>query len=157
MFEVGIGMVKFRTLAARLMCVVQQHVLNVSTKATFMSNYSKQLKEELADLDGFIAAALADSDSGMALGTVGGGNDFDIEVGVAANTEVVKAKAKAMRALKLDDSIEDILISLGSQYHLIRPLSSNPAVFLYLAVKRENANLALSRMRLKALDSKIKV
>lgn len=122
-----------------------------------MADYAKQLEEGLAGLDGFIAAALADSDSGMTLGTVGGGNDFDIEVGAAANTDVVRAKAKAMKALKLDDSIEDILISLHSQYHLIRPLRDNPKVFLYLALRRENANLALARMRLRQVEEHVTV
>lgn len=122
-----------------------------------MADYSKQLKDGLGDLSGFIAAALADSDSGMALGTVGGGKEFDIDVAVAANTEVVKAKGKAMKALKLDDAIEDILITLSGQYHLIRPLSGNPEVFLYLVLNRSSANLALARMRLKSVEGEISV
>jgi hypothetical protein len=118
-------------------------------------DYSKILKDEFSSLGGFIAAAIADSDSGMALGTAGGTKNFDIDVAAAANTEVVKAKAEAMKALKLDDAIEDILISLGDQYHLIRPLTDNPAVFIYLALKRSEANLALARMRLKSMEGDV--
>jgi predicted regulator of Ras-like GTPase activity (Roadblock/LC7/MglB family) len=122
-----------------------------------MADYESQLEDGLAGLDGFIAAAIADTESGMALGTVGGSNDFDIEVAAAANTEVVKAKGRAMTALQLDDEIEDILISLEGQYHLIRPLSGRPDVFIYLALSRSNSNLALARMRLKELESNVKV
>jgi hypothetical protein len=120
-------------------------------------DYSKILQDEFSSLGGFIAAAIADSDSGMALGTAGGTKNFDIDVAAAANTEVVKAKAEAMKALKLDDAIEDILISLGSQYHLIRPLADNPEVFIYLALKRSEANLALARMRLKSMEGNVSV
>jgi hypothetical protein len=122
-----------------------------------MADYEKQLKDGLAGLDGFIAAAIADTESGMALGTIGGSNDFDIEVAAAANTEVVKAKGRAMTALQLDDDIEDILISLDEQYHLIRPLSDRPDIFIYLALSRSSSNLALARMRLKELEGAVKV
>jgi len=65
----------------------------------------------LKKLDGFIAAALVDSSSGMMLESIVVGN-FPIEVAAAANTQVVQAKLKAMDAIDLgDDHIEDILCS----------------------------------------------
>ena len=48
----------------------------------------------------------------------------------------MRAKRKTMKALNLKDTIEDILITLGKQYHLIRPLASNDALFIYLVLDK---------------------
>lgn len=114
-----------------------------------MALNSNSIKEVLAKLessvDGFIGAAIADSDSGMCLGWVGGGGVLNLELAAAGNTEVVRSKRKAMKSLNLRDEIEDILITLGKQYHLIRPLRGRANVFIYLALDRSRANLALAR------------
>ena len=112
--------------------------------------------DSLKKLDGFMAAALVDSSSGMMIESITSGN-FPVEIAAAANTEVVQAKLKAMEAIGLgDDTIEDILISLGTQYHLIRPLASNREIFLYVALERSRANLALARLELKKMEASIK-
>ena len=111
---------------------------------------------DLSQIDGFIGACLVDSDSGMVLGMEGGGN-VNLEVAAAGNTEVVSAKRKTMKALNLKDSIEDILITLGKQYHLIRPLESNDALFLYLALNRSSANLGMARMQLKSFEKDVEI
>ena len=73
----------------------------------------------------------------------------------AGNTEVVRAKRKTIRSLNLNDPVEDILITLGRQYHLMRPLSSNDALFIYLALDRSRANLALARHYLAAAEKEL--
>jgi hypothetical protein len=114
-----------------------------------MANSSVQVTlEKLRSIDGYIGSALVDSDSGMALGIDGGAGTFNLEVAAAGNTEVVRAKRKAIKSLNLNDEIEDILVSLGKQYHLIRPIRGRPAVFLYLVIERSRANLAMARLTL---------
>ena len=108
--------------------------------------------DALQSIEGFIGAAVVDSESGMCLGTIGGGAALDLEVAAAGNCEVVRAKRKTMQSLKLKDRIEDILITLGKHYHLIRPLETNDGVFIYLALNRSQANLAMARVRLKEYE-----
>lgn len=112
-----------------------------------MADNVKETLNALTEIDGFVAAALVDADSGMTIGTIGGGDNFDIEVAAATNTNVVKAKMRAIEALELDDALDDILISLSSQYHLIRPLTERPHIFFYLALNRDKSNLAMARMK----------
>ncbi|GAA3225968.1 hypothetical protein [Actinocorallia longicatena] len=116
------------------------------------------LKETMT-IEGALGAALVDYDSGMSLGTVGGGRELDLDVAAATNTEVVRAKVRALEALKIDDKIEDILISLSRQYHIIRLINAadGSRLFLYLALDRERSNLALARHTLRRIESELSV
>lgn len=110
----------------------------------------KQTLDELMMLEGSMCAAVVDSTSGMILGNVGSG--VDIEVAAAGNTEVVRAKMKTMRALGVNDVIEDILITLGKQYHIIRPSSRQEGVFIYVVLDKQHANLAMARRKTQDVD-----
>ena len=112
---------------------------------------------ELTSLDGFIGACLVDSDSGLMLAAEEGNGTLDLEAAGAANMEVVRAKLNAIKALGLKEKIEDILISLGHQYHLIRPLTSNNTVFIYVALDRKKANLGMARLKVKSVEGTLKV
>lgn len=107
-------------------------------------------------VDGAVGACIVDSNSGMMLGAVGGGN-VNLEIAAAGNTEVVRAKRKTMKALNLNETIEDMLISLGKQYHMIRPLSTNDALFIYVVLDRARANLAMSRHILSGLEKELTI
>lgn len=112
------------------------------------SNNIKENLSKLESIEGFIGAALSDSDSGMCIGFIGGAGIINLEVAAAANTEVVRSKRKAMKSLNLRDDIEDMLITLGKQYHLIRPVRSRPSLFYYLVLDRQRSNLAMARFTL---------
>ena len=120
-------------------------------------NIEAALKEAM-NIDGALGASLVDWESGMSLGAVGGGKYLDLDVAAAGNTEVIRAKMRTMESLRLDDTIEDILITLTKQYHLIRLLKSSrneQGLFLYLVLDRQKANLALARHSLKRIEGEI--
>ena len=117
-----------------------------------MANTNEVLKK-LMDVDGAMAAALVDANSGMMLGSAGSG--VDLEVAAAGNTEVVRAKMKTMKALGLNDRIEDILITLGKQYHIIRPVAAKAGLFLYFVLDKGKSNLALARRACADIETEV--
>ncbi|MEV0440052.1 hypothetical protein AB0I84_17890 [Streptomyces spectabilis] len=124
-----------------------------------MFNTETALKEAMTAIDGTLGAALVDYSSGMALGTLGGSKELDLSVAAAGNTDVVRAKVRTMEMLGLKGEIEDILITLSEQYHLIRLLKSrnNSGLFLYLALDKGKANLAMARHQLRRIEAELDV
>ncbi len=105
------------------------------------------------DINGFIAASLVDIDSGMTLAVKSQRPDFDLAVASAYNSELVKQKLKIMKALNLKTGLEDMILTLGDQIHMIKITS--PSTFLYLAVDRANSNIAIVRTMVGKQASKL--
>ena len=121
-----------------------------------MANVKESL-EKIMQTDGAVGACVVDSSSGMMLGSIGGGAHLNVEVAAAGNTEVVRAKRKTMRSLNLDDKIEDILITLGKQYHIIRLCGTNDALFVYLVLDKQRSNLAMARIQLGEIEKSMQI
>ncbi len=112
-------------------------------------------------IDGALGVALGDWKSGMCLGFKGTNNsafpEANLELAVAGNTEVIRAKLRAIESLNLGEEIEDILIVLTTQYHLIRLTKTVSGLFFYLVLDREKSNLALARIKLNQIESELKI
>ncbi|MFZ5446738.1 MAG: hypothetical protein ACOZQL_42520 [Myxococcota bacterium] len=117
----------------------------------------KQTLEEVMKIEGAIGACVVDYKSGLSLGSIGGNASFNIEIAAAGNAEVVRSKLKVMGQIGLKEKIEDILISLNTQYHIIRPLSTAGSLFIYVALHRANANLALARHKISEFEGQLQV
>ncbi|MFB7051808.1 hypothetical protein [Streptomyces vinaceus] len=124
-----------------------------------MANVEVSLKETMTSIEGALGVALVDYGSGMALGTLGGSKDLDLAVAAAGNTDVIRAKVRTMEMLGLNDEIEDLLITLGNQYHLIRLLRGRgtSGLFLYVVLNKANSNLAMARHQLKRIESELEI
>ena len=111
----------------------------------------------LHQIPGFLGACIVDSRNGSTLSSIAFGEDIDMDRAGAANCEIVRAMQREMTSLGVEDEVEDILFSLGNQYHLIRPVTHNPCVFVYVAVDRLTSNLAFARSQVRAVEQTLRV
>ncbi|MGQ0778379.1 MAG: hypothetical protein ACT4NY_28890 [Pseudonocardiales bacterium] len=118
-----------------------------------MSNIEQAL-DMAANIKGAFAVALVDYDSGMTLGSRGGSAEFDLDVAAPGNSDVVRSKLDVIQKLGIRETIEDILITLNTQYHLIRLIhgQSNEKLFFYLVLNRTQSNLAMARRDLRIIE-----
>jgi predicted regulator of Ras-like GTPase activity (Roadblock/LC7/MglB family) len=117
-----------------------------------MAGNTQATLDKIMEIDGAMACAVVDSTSGMLLGQAGSG--IDMNVAAAGNSEVVRAKLKTMKSLGLQDNIDDILISLGKAYHIIK-IHGN--LFVYVALNKAKANLALARHKIAEAEASLTV
>lgn len=115
-----------------------------------MSDVQDFLDKAMA-IDGAIGTALVDLESGMCLGTRGGGN-LDMELAGASSTQVVQAKKNLIEQLSLDTTPQEALLTMADQYHLIHLFRENDNVFSYLILDAEACSLALARTQLRSID-----
>ncbi|MEM9807550.1 MAG: hypothetical protein AAF959_19980 [Cyanobacteria bacterium P01_D01_bin.56] len=125
-----------------------------------MDNIKESIQSALS-IDGTIGAALGDWGTGFSLGQASRNEQafstVKLEQAIALNAEVIKAKNRAREGLALAAPIEDILITLADQYHLIRMCETAEGVFFYLAMDREKANLGLARIKLRQIEQNLKL
>jgi hypothetical protein len=118
-----------------------------------MANNVKESLSSIMQIDGALGASIVDYTTGMTLGKTGAGVDLDLAG--AGNTEVVKAKLRTMKTLGLNENIEDILITLDSQFHIIRPSVTHKGLFLYIVLDKDKANLALARRSVLSVEQSL--
>ena len=115
-----------------------------------MSNIQASLDKELA-IDGAVGAALIDYASGGCLGARGG-REIDMELAGAAMTEVIRSKKRIIDNLGLDEAIDEIIVTLEGQYHLVQAFDEHDGVFAYLILDKERSSLPLARTHLRAVE-----
>lgn len=117
-------------------------VISSETRAQAEAVVRRVVKE----LPDFVTVAIVDAASGRILaGQWAGHSGGAVEV-AAANAEIVQQTRLSIEALQLgpEELLEDILITLRQQLHLLRVLPT-PNWLLYLAVRTQDTNLALAR------------
>jgi CheY-like chemotaxis protein len=102
---------------------------------------------EVLKIDGAIGAALVQATNGAVLGQVAVGRGLDMKRAAKIAQDLVQA------AFRLRDDVEDIMITVDTQYHVIRVLGGGPGedVFVHLVLDRERASLGMARQQLAKL------
>ncbi|MBM4782737.1 MAG: response regulator [Archangiaceae bacterium] len=116
---------------------------------------TEQVKRELQRLgraEGFLGAALFDLESNQCLASLGDGGASPIEHAVSGHADLVQAKQRTIAKLDLHDELEDIVISLSREYHLVRLVKRQPRLFFFLTLDRARANLAMARYLLSDVE-----
>ncbi|MGD1854006.1 MAG: hypothetical protein ACFB2W_07115 [Leptolyngbyaceae cyanobacterium] len=125
-----------------------------------MDNIKDSIRSALS-VDGTIGAAIGDWSTGFSLGQASVNDSVmpvsKLEQAIALNSEVIKAKNRARDGLQITSPIEDILITLKDQYHLIRICETTEGVFFYLVMDREKANLGLARIKLRQIEQQLRM
>ena len=103
----------------------------------------RQALELAVQVDGGLAAGVAEIAGGANLATAGGG--IDVVAAAASLASVLRAKLKTFALLRLTETLEDVIVTLGSQLHLLRIVDGHR--FVWVVLDRSTANLALARFR----------
>ncbi|WP_438484203.1 hypothetical protein [Streptomyces sp. S186] len=111
-------------------------------------------------IPGVLGAGLTDWTSGLTLGTAGRAPHGDHDAAAADTAEVVQAVARNATFDTADgdgEPLEDLIITAGSSYHLIRlvPTAFDSRTCLHLWLDRTQANLAIARLRLRELAAEL--
>jgi CheY-like chemotaxis protein len=157
--ESGIQQTQFNKLSKSVgdsaVDVNQISNLNIMAKKQINMLSVKQFLELAIQIEGAIAVAMVDWKSGMTLGAIGGDSAFNLGTAIAGNIEVVRTKLKIMSNLGLKDKIENILITLSSQYHVIKLFESRTNLFFYMVLSKSKSNLDTVNSKLAEIESKI--
>ena len=116
---------------------------NLSAK--HKAHFSTLLLTIVGDLPDLLAVSVMDLKAGTLVATYHIGGKLNPAKAAAANAEVIRQKQLALHALGLaDEAIEDILITLSTQWHILRLLPDGRH-FVHLMVNRRDTNLGIAR------------
>jgi hypothetical protein len=114
--------------------------------------------QELMGVSGVLVVGLGNWETGKCLALDGLDSpkfpNAKIPIAITYNSDVIKAKIKAAEMLQFTDKIDEILISLSSQWHIMKVLSVE-GFFLYVALDRSCSNIAAAGFKLMQCDRKL--
>jgi serine/threonine protein kinase len=109
----------------------------------------------LRRISGFSGGCLVDSLSGQVLAQeVGTG---DVETTIRSTLAIARANLQAVAELGAEQTVEDIQIALGQEFHLLRPLDGDSRYLVCVTLQREAANLGLARIQLRRIAQSIRL
>lgn len=104
--------------------------------------------ERLRRIDGYAAAMLIDPETGVMLGGDGELSGVDLQSTAAGYGELYRLERSLVEQLGADDAIEDVVITLTSQYHVLHAITGQPSLLLCVVLDRNSGCLGLARYAL---------
>lgn len=121
-----------------------------SISAGNKARFGSLLANILRDLPDLVAVSVIDLRAGTLLATYHAPGKLNPAKATPYNAEVMRQKQKALDAMELTgEVIEDILVTLTTQWHLLRPLPGNRYA-VHLLVGMRDTNLGIAREVLRA-------
>ncbi|HET7500195.1 MAG TPA: response regulator [Kofleriaceae bacterium] len=112
--------------------------------------YAGRIIEQLRRLDGYVTTLVLDGDTGLVLGGDRDLTDAAVHTAAAGYCELYRIKRELVASLGVADHIEDVVITLSTQYHLLHAVSGDPSLLLCVVLDRNAASLGLARYALTA-------
>lgn len=107
----------------------------------------------LAKLDGVMGTCLVDCRSGQILGSLDNRSAIDLSKIATHYVELMLVERRMLKNLDLKGQLEDMLIALNDQYHVVRPLAGvNDGLFVFMILHRATANLGMTRHSLRDFE-----
>lgn len=113
----------------------------------------RRFVDRLRRLDGYAAALMIDGDSGVMLGLDGDPPGFDLHTAAAGYGELYRIERDTIANLGVRDRIEDVVITLSRQYHVLHAVVGQPSLLLCVVLDRSSASLGLARYALAAAEA----
>ncbi len=101
----------------------------------------------LAQVDGFVAVAVAHHVSGIALAVHGNEEAFDMPLAVASMAQLFSVSQRMIEDSP-QEVVEESIVMTTHHYHFVRPLGQDTPHFVYLVADRRQANLAMVRIQM---------
>jgi CheY-like chemotaxis protein len=108
-----------------------------------------------AALDGAVAALVAAEGDGALLGAARGLAGTAVAAMAREGADLLKRERRVAESLGDGDAPEEILVTGGERYVILRPLALAGRPFLLVALDRAAANLAVARPRLAAIAEEL--
>lgn len=124
----------------------------IDEPAVATSPHLERVVTSLRRLDGYTAAMLIDGQSGVVVGGDGDGAHPDMQIAATGYCEIYRLERDLVATIGVTDHIEDVVITLSSQYHLLHAIPNHPSLLLCVVLDRHTANLGLARYAITAAD-----
>lgn len=101
----------------------------------------------VTEIDGFILACLMDASTGMVLASRQHQEGVSLPAVAAGAADIANVLSLLSGKLATDGDFEDVMVTFGNHFHVIRPVKPDPEprILLLVILDRLRTNLAMAR------------
>lgn len=102
----------------------------------------------LRDVDGYVAVAVVEADTGSIIVSDCMERHLNVGIVASATASMVRMKMSRLRAEGLPEAFEEVVLSIGNDHHIVRPLRNAFGLFMMLIVRKPIEELLSARLAL---------